>query len=137
MKTTTVLLLLLAVTVATFCSCSQIPASIIKQGATGNVMQFAGYLKMKTPEGFELEIDNRDSWRDTTQMLGGSFRNWLLAAVMERGFDSRDAEKAADTTLAKHQIDGQTKAAEIASNERLAMEKMAIEEAEAAAVQVP
>ena len=71
--------------------------------------------------------------------ITGSIRDWLIAAVIERGIDSMDATTASDEALEKAKISADTEAAKIASAERIRLEELAMEaaEMEAAAAVVP
>lgn len=112
-----------------FAGCLQMPAAMLQPGTPGNLTQLGGRVKLTTAHG-TLDSDLQKSFAAGADVLKGSIRDWLISKVLLRGLDSMDATTASDEALAKAEINGQTRAAEIAANERIALEKLALEAAE-------
>jgi len=113
-------------------SCLQMPAAMLQPGTPGNLTQVGGKVKLTTAHG-NLDSDLSVSFRDATKAVSGSIRDWLISKVLLRGLDSMDATTASDEALAKAEINANTEAAKIASAEKIRLEELAMEAAEATA----
>jgi hypothetical protein len=110
-------------------SCTVIPASVMRQGSQGTITQFGGKLELVTADA-SAKVDNSVSFRDATKAITGTIRDYLIGKVIAEGFDSYNATKASDNALKAKEISAQTEAAKIASDEKIALEKLALEAAE-------
>lgn len=109
--------------------CLQMPAGVLQPGTEGLYTQLGGKVKLTTARA-TLESDMQKSFKDGSDALKGSIRDFLISWVIGRGFDSQDATTASDEALKKAEIQGNTEAAKIASAERIRLEELAIEAAE-------
>lgn len=117
-------------------SCLQMPAAMLQPGVEGSLTQVGGNIALTTAHG-SLQSDMRQSFRDGVKAGSGSIRDWLISKVIMAGIDSMDATTASDESLAKAQIKADTEAAKIASGEKIALEKMALEAAEVPTIPAP
>lgn len=112
-----------------FAGCLQMPAGVLQPGTEGLYTQLGGKVKLTTASA-TLESDMQKSFKDGSDVLKGSIRDWLISKVLLRGLDSMDASTASDEALAKAEINGKTEAAKIASAEKIRLEELAMEAAE-------
>lgn len=84
-------------------------------------------------KGFSAtKVNQSRGTKIVAEAISGSIRDYIIGKLLIRGLDSMDATTASDEALAKAQINGDIQAATIASNERIALEKLALEAAEVA-----
>lgn len=75
--------------------------------------------------------------KSATDLVDNSIKGYFGLKALTRYFDSQDATTAADAATRGKEIDAGTTQAQIASDERLALEKLKMEEEAAAALPTP